>query len=71
MQVDGPVAPGFRGSTMFVRGISDEMRQRYRGQLFKVDRDGLVQVTSRLASSIPTSVTLAKNVHTKKVEYTV
>ena len=46
-QVDSPVAPGYRGSTRFLRGISDEMRQNYRVKLFQVDRESLVSTARR------------------------
>lgn len=47
MQVDAPVSPGSKGSTVFMRGISDWLRQRYREQLFNVGRKDLIDVAKR------------------------
>ena len=47
MQVDAPVSPGSKGSTVFMSGISDELRQRYREQLFSVGRKDLIDVAKR------------------------
>jgi len=45
--VDAPVSPGSKGSTMFMRGISDELRQRYRERLFNVGRKDLINAAKR------------------------
>jgi hypothetical protein len=37
-RADAPVAPGSKGMSLFVHGISDEARQTYRDRLFAVDR---------------------------------
>ena len=46
-QVDAPVSPGNRGSTVFLRGISDELRQKYREGLFEVSQEDLTDVARR------------------------
>ncbi|XP_041378980.1 LOW QUALITY PROTEIN: presequence protease, mitochondrial-like [Gigantopelta aegis] len=41
-QVDSPVAPGSKGANFFLRGLTDELRQRNRDKLFDIRRDDLV-----------------------------
>uniref|UniRef100_A0A287BLP3 Presequence protease, mitochondrial n=1 Tax=Sus scrofa TaxID=9823 RepID=A0A287BLP3_PIG len=45
--VDAPVAPSDRGLDHFLYGLSDEMKQVHREQLFAVCREGLVDVSNR------------------------
>jgi len=45
--VDAPVSPGSKGSTFFVRGVSDDLRQSYREQLFSVGKKDLMDVAER------------------------
>lgn len=46
-EVDKPVPPGKRGMYFFIDGLSDEMRQRHREDLFAVNKDDLNQVVSK------------------------
>lgn len=39
--MDAPVSPGFKGSDNFLRGITDDIKQRYRECLFDVNKDQL------------------------------
>ncbi|XP_029444406.1 presequence protease, mitochondrial [Rhinatrema bivittatum] len=45
--VDAPVAPSDKGMHHFLYGISDEMKQRHREQLFDVSHKNLTDVTSK------------------------
>lgn len=45
--VDSPVAPSDKGMSLFLHGVSDEMRQRHREQLFAVSHSDLINVTGR------------------------
>uniref|UniRef100_UPI00398ED8F7 presequence protease, mitochondrial isoform X1 n=3 Tax=Pristiophorus japonicus TaxID=55135 RepID=UPI00398ED8F7 len=45
--VDAPVAPSDKGLDRFLYGISDEIKQKRREQLFAVDHDGLVEVANK------------------------
>ena len=45
--MDSPVSPGNRGMSLFKNGLTDEMRQQHRSQLFTADRDELVDVAQR------------------------
>ncbi|KAM5156938.1 presequence protease, mitochondrial isoform 1-T2 [Mantella aurantiaca] len=45
--VDSPIAPSDKGMTLFLSGISDEMRQTHREQLFAVSHTDLVNVASK------------------------
>ncbi|KAB1253823.1 Presequence protease; mitochondrial [Camelus dromedarius] len=45
--VDSPVAPSDRGLDHFLYGLSDEMKQKHREQLFAVHREALVDVSTR------------------------
>ncbi|XP_060681082.1 presequence protease, mitochondrial isoform X2 [Hemiscyllium ocellatum] len=45
--VDAPVAPSNRGLDRFLLGISDEMKQKHREQLFAVDHDSLVGAANK------------------------
>ncbi|XP_053323284.1 presequence protease, mitochondrial [Spea bombifrons] len=43
-QVDSPIAPNLKGMNLFLNGVSDEMKQRHREQLFAVSHPDLVSV---------------------------
>ncbi|XP_072605744.1 presequence protease, mitochondrial isoform X2 [Vulpes vulpes] len=45
--VDAPVAPSDRGLDHFLCGLSDEMKQAHREQLFAVSREGLINVSTK------------------------
>uniref|UniRef100_A0A8C3XUQ9 Presequence protease, mitochondrial n=1 Tax=Chelydra serpentina TaxID=8475 RepID=A0A8C3XUQ9_CHESE len=45
--VDAPVAPSDKGMNHFLNGISDEMKQRHREQLFAVSSDHLIDVANK------------------------
>ncbi|XP_078393555.1 presequence protease, mitochondrial [Cetorhinus maximus] len=45
--VDAPVAPSDKGLDRFLYGISDEMKQKWREQLFAIDHDGLIGVANK------------------------
>ncbi|KAM8804240.1 presequence protease, mitochondrial [Rhynchonycteris naso] len=45
--VDAPVAPSDKGLDHFLYGLSDELKQAHREQLFAVHRDGLIDVSSK------------------------
>uniref|UniRef100_A0A663M393 Presequence protease, mitochondrial n=1 Tax=Athene cunicularia TaxID=194338 RepID=A0A663M393_ATHCN len=45
--VDAPVAPSDKGMDHFLYGISDEMKQSHREQLFAVSSDNLVDVSNK------------------------
>ncbi|XP_063778219.1 presequence protease, mitochondrial [Pseudophryne corroboree] len=49
--VDSPVAPSDKGMNFFMNGISDEMRQKHRQQLFAVSRSDLIDVAGRYLST--------------------
>ena len=39
--MDAPVSPGSKGSDNFLKGITDDIKQRYRDRLFDVNKDQL------------------------------
>ncbi|XP_036136152.1 presequence protease, mitochondrial isoform X2 [Molossus molossus] len=45
--VDAPVAPSDKGLDHFLYGLSDELKQAHREQLFAVHREGLVDVSNK------------------------
>ena len=45
--MDYPVPAGMRGSLMFLSGVTDEMRQVYREQVFQVSKQDLVDVAAK------------------------
>ena len=45
--VDSPVAPSAKGMSLFLYGLSDEMKQAYREQLFAVNHDKLTSVSHK------------------------
>ncbi|XP_070570362.1 presequence protease, mitochondrial-like isoform X2 [Ptychodera flava] len=45
--IDYPIAPPSRGMTLFLTGITDDMKQTHREQLFAVTRDDLVNVAQK------------------------
>ncbi|XP_016069907.1 PREDICTED: presequence protease, mitochondrial isoform X2 [Miniopterus natalensis] len=45
--VDAPVAPSDKGLDHFLYGLSDDLKQVHREQLFAVHRDGLVDVSNK------------------------
>ncbi|KAI5262151.1 Presequence Protease [Manis pentadactyla] len=45
--VDAPVAPSDKGLDHFLYGLSDEMKQAHRAQLFAVHRDSLIDVSNK------------------------
>lgn len=47
-QLDKPVSAGSRGLANFLKGISDELRQTHRSQLFKVEAPALRSAASQL-----------------------
>ncbi|XP_065906804.1 presequence protease, mitochondrial-like isoform X4 [Dysidea avara] len=46
-QVDSPVSPGNKGLTLFLQGISDELRQQHRDQMFAVTKKSVMEVAAR------------------------
>uniref|UniRef100_A0A3Q2YVU2 Pitrilysin metalloproteinase 1 n=1 Tax=Hippocampus comes TaxID=109280 RepID=A0A3Q2YVU2_HIPCM len=48
--VDSPVAPSSKGMSVFLSGITDEMKQRHRERLFDVTRENLLDVAERYLS---------------------
>lgn len=46
-EVDRPVAPGDKGKSHFLNGITDDMKQQHRERLMKASRDDLLRVTDR------------------------
>ncbi|XP_057714024.1 presequence protease, mitochondrial [Corythoichthys intestinalis] len=48
--VDSPVAPSSKGMSLFLRGITDEMKQQHRRRLFDVTRQNLLDVADRYLS---------------------
>ena len=46
-QMDYPVPAGMKGSLMFLSGVTDEMRQVYRKQVFQVSKQDLVDVAAQ------------------------
>ncbi|GAB6024432.1 Presequence protease, mitochondrial [Chamberlinius hualienensis] len=50
-EVDQPIAPGSRGANLFVNEISDEMKQKYRENLFKVTLSDLKETCDRYLRS--------------------
>ncbi|XP_077368737.1 presequence protease, mitochondrial [Festucalex cinctus] len=48
--VDSPVAPSGKGMTLFLSGITDEMKQQHRERLFAVTRENLLDVAERYLS---------------------
>ncbi|XP_066441695.1 presequence protease, mitochondrial isoform X2 [Eleutherodactylus coqui] len=69
--VDSPVAPSDKGMNVFLHGVTDDMRQKHREQLFAVSHSDLINVASRYlavgqcthGSAIlgPENVTIAKD----------
>uniref|UniRef100_G1NWE6 Pitrilysin metalloproteinase 1 n=2 Tax=Myotis lucifugus TaxID=59463 RepID=G1NWE6_MYOLU len=45
--VDAPVAPSDKGLDHFLYGLSDELKQAHREQLFAVHREGLIDVSNK------------------------
>ncbi|KAF5928002.1 hypothetical protein HPG69_014160 [Diceros bicornis minor] len=45
--VDAPVAPSDKGLEHFLYGLSDEVKQAHREQLFAVHREGLIDVSNK------------------------
>ncbi|XP_039609483.1 presequence protease, mitochondrial [Polypterus senegalus] len=45
--VDAPVAPSDKGMNLFMCGISDELKQQFREQLFAVDKSSIVDVANK------------------------
>ncbi|XP_070700808.1 presequence protease, mitochondrial [Pempheris klunzingeri] len=45
--VDSPVAPAHKGMGRFLSGVTDEMKQNHRAQLFAVSHKSLVEVAER------------------------
>ena len=50
--MDYPVPAGMKGSSMFLSGVTDEMRQVYREQIFQVSKQDLVDVTAKLVNLV-------------------
>ncbi|KAL4843528.1 hypothetical protein H8958_015287, partial [Nasalis larvatus] len=49
--VDAPVAPSDKGMDHFLYGLSDEMKQAHREQLFTVSHEKLLAVSDRYLST--------------------
>ncbi|KAM9307679.1 presequence protease, mitochondrial [Gastrophryne carolinensis] len=49
--VDSPVAPADKGKSLFLSGVSDEIRQKHREQLFAVTHADLMNVASKYLTS--------------------
>ncbi|KAL4843474.1 hypothetical protein H8958_013754 [Nasalis larvatus] len=49
--IDAPVAPSDKGMDHFLYGLSDEMKQAHREQLFTVSHDKLLAVSDRYLST--------------------
>lgn len=47
MQIDAPVAPGAKGSRVFLRGISDELQQTYRNCIFGITKGDLLPTANK------------------------
>ena len=45
--MDSPVSPGARGSTNFLSGVTDDMKQKYRDRLRSVTVDQIKSVAER------------------------
>lgn len=50
--VDSPVAPADKGMSLFLSGVTDEMKQQHRERLFSVTHKSLVEVAERHLTSI-------------------
>ncbi|XP_037012447.2 presequence protease, mitochondrial [Artibeus jamaicensis] len=48
--VDAPLAPSDKGLDHFLYGLSDELKQAHREQLFAVHREGLIDVSNKYLS---------------------
>lgn len=46
-QTDKPITPGSAGMTLFLSGITDEMRQTMRDRLFQVSKQDVINVTKK------------------------
>ncbi|CAC5423203.1 PITRM1 [Mytilus coruscus] len=46
-QTDKPITPGSAGMTLFLSGITDEMRQTMRDRLFHVSKQDVINVTKK------------------------
>ena len=46
-QTDKPVTPGNTGLTLFLSGVTDEMRQTMRERLFEVTRQDITSVAQK------------------------
>ncbi|XP_073256731.1 presequence protease, mitochondrial-like [Porites lutea] len=57
-QIDRPVSPSNRGMLYFTQGVTDDMRQKQKDQLFGVTREDLIHVarTYLASSDIPNSI---------------
>lgn len=50
LQIDAPLSPGAKGSETFLRGITDDVKWKYRNYLFDVNKDQLKAVAERYYS---------------------
>ncbi|KAJ1099878.1 hypothetical protein NDU88_004972 [Pleurodeles waltl] len=49
--VDSPIAPSDKGVNQFLYGISDEMRQKHREQVFQVSHESVAKVANKYLSA--------------------
>ncbi|KAG8193515.1 hypothetical protein JTE90_003727 [Oedothorax gibbosus] len=56
-EVDAPVPPGKKGGALFQEGVTDNMRQLLRDNIFACTRQHLVEVTNRYLKDSPRSGT--------------
>lgn len=47
LQIDAPVAPGAKGSRVFLRGISDELQNTYRNRIFGISKRDLLAAADK------------------------
>ena len=45
--MDAPIAPGSRGVSSFLSGLSDDIRQTQRERLFAVTREDVIDIAQR------------------------
>ncbi|XP_078722291.1 presequence protease, mitochondrial [Lampetra fluviatilis] len=50
--VDAPVAPGDKGMSLFLHGVSDSMRQQHRERLFAVTHASLTDIANRFLDPV-------------------
>ncbi|XP_019848663.1 PREDICTED: presequence protease, mitochondrial-like isoform X1 [Amphimedon queenslandica] len=72
-QVDSPVSPGSKGSSLFLQGLTHEMRAQYRSRLFEVSGDHLVSVATKYLKEAEHkgSVIIGPEIKTLSPEWTI